>query len=106
MLLLYELLPDKPYSPGESVIAYYDFGILGQWANPAESQQQITWAREFAAAMQPYSSGAYLLSFLDQEPDATIKAAFGPNYDRLAAVKKKYDPANFFRVNYNIKPAG
>ena len=86
--------------------SFYDFAILGQWANPAESPQHIAWARHFYDAMQPFSNGAYLLSFLDQEPDDTIKAAFGSNYSRLATVKKKYDPTNFFRVNHNIKPAG
>jgi FAD/FMN-containing dehydrogenase len=55
--------------------------------------------------MQPFSSGGYLLSFLDQEPDNIIKAAFGSNYDRLARVKKAYDPTNFFRVNHNVLPA-
>jgi FAD/FMN-containing dehydrogenase len=86
--------------------ALYDFGILTRWSNPEESSSQIEWTRRFADAMRPYSSGAYLLSFLDQEPEETIRAAFGSNYERLAAVKKKYDPTNFFRVNQNIKPAG
>jgi hypothetical protein len=86
--------------------AFYDFGILGGWVNPADSPKNIAWAREFATAMQPFSSGGYLLSFLDQEPEEIIKAAFGSNYDRLAAIKKKYDPTNFFRVNHNVRPAG
>jgi FAD/FMN-containing dehydrogenase len=84
---------------------YYDFGILTQWSSPAETAAQIDWTRRFSDAMKPFSSGAYLLSFLDQEPDEIIKAAFGSNYDRLGAVKKKYDPTNFFRVNHNIRPA-
>jgi hypothetical protein len=86
--------------------AFYDLGILGQWASQADSPKNIAWARDFAAAMQPFSSGGYLLSFLDQEPEEVIKAAFGSNYDRLATVKKKYDPTNFFRVNHNVRPAG
>jgi hypothetical protein len=86
--------------------SFYDLGILGAWASPTDSEKNISWAREFAAAMQPFSSGGYLLSFLDQEPDETIKAAFGSNYERLAAIKKKYDPTNFFRVNHNIRPTG
>ena len=52
-----------------------------------------------------FASGAYLLNALDNEGDDTIKAAFGPNYERLAALKKKYDPANFFRLNHNVQPA-
>jgi hypothetical protein len=44
------------------------------------------------------------LNYLGEESEATIKAAFGPNYERLMAVKKKYDPENFFSLNQNIKP--
>jgi FAD/FMN-containing dehydrogenase len=86
--------------------AVYDFGILSAWADPAESDRHIAWTRRFADAMAPYRSGAYLLNFLDREEgDETIRAAFGVNYERLVAVKSKYDPANFFRVNQNITPA-
>jgi hypothetical protein len=85
--------------------AQYDLGILTQWAAPGESQRHIEWTRSLADAMRPFSSGAYLLNFLGEEGDDTIKAAFGPNYDQLVVVKKKYDPTNFFRLNQNIKPA-
>jgi FAD/FMN-containing dehydrogenase len=44
------------------------------------------------------------LNYLGEEGEDTIKAAFGPNYERLKAVKKKYDPENFFCLNQNIKP--
>jgi hypothetical protein len=45
------------------------------------------------------------LNFLDQEDDAIIRASFGSNYDRLAELKRKYDPENFFRQNQNVVPA-
>lgn len=83
----------------------YSLGILSQWMDPAESQRHIEWTRGLAEAMHPFSSGAYLLNFLGEESHDTVKAAFGPNYDRLVEVKKKYDPTNFFRLNQNIKPA-
>ena len=86
--------------------AQYDVAIMAQWADAAESDRHIKWTQELAAAMRPFSSGAYLLNFLGDESDDTIKAAFGVNYDRLARLKKKYDPTNFFRLNQNIKPAG
>ena len=85
--------------------AQYDIGILTQWADPAESQRHIEWTRGLADALHPFSSGAYLLNFLGEEDESTIKAAFGPNYERLRVVKRKYDPTNFFRVNQNIEPA-
>ena len=82
----------------------YDLGILTQWANPAESTRHIEWTRDFADAMAPFRSGDYLLNFLGDETEDTIKASFGSNYARLVEVKRKYDPANFFRVNQNVKP--
>jgi FAD/FMN-containing dehydrogenase len=87
--------------------AEYDIGVLTQWTDPAESDQHIAWTRSLAAALEPFASGAHLLNFLGEDEDRkTIQAAFGANYERLQAVKKKYDPKNFFRVNQNIEPAG
>ena len=85
--------------------AQYSVGILAQWTDPGESEHHIKWARELSDSMGPFSSGGYLLNFLGEEREDTIRAAFGPNYDRLMAIKKKYDPTNFFRLNQNIKPA-
>jgi FAD/FMN-containing dehydrogenase len=57
--------------------------------------------------MQPYSRGGSYLNFpgFGEEKEAMLRAAFGPNYDRLAALKHRYDPTNLFRMNLNIKPA-
>jgi FAD binding domain/Berberine and berberine like len=82
----------------------YDLGILTQWAEPTESGRHIEWTRDFADAMTPFRSGDYLLNFLGDETEDTIRSAFGSNYKRLVKVKSKYDPTNFFRVNQNIKP--
>lgn len=82
----------------------YDIGILAQWSDPAESAQQIAWTRGLAAALEPFGSGAYLLNFLAADDDDRVRAAFGPSYERLVAVKNRYDPSNFFSINQNIKP--
>ena len=82
----------------------YDLGILTQWQEPAESARHIDWTRRFADAMAPFRSGDYLLNFLGDESEDTIRASFGSNYARLVEVKTRYDPANFFRVNQNITP--
>jgi hypothetical protein len=84
--------------------AQYDVAICAQWVDPGESQRHIEWTRGLADSMRPFSSGAYLLNFLGEEGQDTVKAAFGPNYDRLMAIKNKYDPKNFFSLNQNIKP--
>ena len=83
----------------------YDIGILSQWTDTADTEKNVAWTRSLYDALQPHASGAFLLNFLGQEDDAVIRASFGSNYDRLAALKRKYDPENFFRQNHNIRPA-
>jgi FAD/FMN-containing dehydrogenase len=84
----------------------YDFLVLHQWMNPAESDQQIAWARNTYAAMQPFMGSGRYVNYLDNdEPGDPVAAAYGPNYGRLRELKRKYDPTNFFHMNQNIKPA-
>jgi FAD/FMN-containing dehydrogenase len=85
--------------------ARHSFVILSMWSDPAESQQQIQWTDEFWKAMRPFSSEAVQVNYLGEEGEARVKAAYGSNYQRLVALKKKYDPANLFRVNQNIQSA-
>jgi FAD/FMN-containing dehydrogenase len=95
--------------PGDTAFAQrqaqYNVGIMAQWTSPAESEAHIRWTRDLSDALKPHSSGGYLLNFLDAENPDAIKAAFGGNYARLAALKAKYDPTNFFSLNQNVKPA-
>ena len=78
--------------------------LLAQWTEPAETASHREWARSGEEILRPFSANAHLLSALDVEAEEVINTAFGANLPRLAAVKEKYDPANFFRVNHNIKP--
>ncbi len=77
------------------------------WENPADDKANIGWLRDFIADMEPFSDGGRYLNFagFQEEGDRMIRAAFGPQYPRLAALKAKYDPGNVFRLNQNIKPA-
>ena len=56
--------------------------------------------------MAPYSDGSRYLNFagFQEEGDEMIQKAFGPQYARLAELKRKYDPTNFFSLNQNVKP--
>ena len=54
--------------------------------------------------MRPFSTGGVYVNNLGDEGEERVRDAYGDNYQRLAAVKKKYDPANFFRLNQNIRP--
>ena len=73
--------------------------------NPAKAGALKSWAREYWQAVHPYNIGGAYVNFMMEEGEDRIRATYGDNYDRLAAIKKKYDPTNFFRVNQNIKPA-
>jgi FAD/FMN-containing dehydrogenase len=83
----------------------YNFMILTMSPDPAGAEKNTHWARDFWTAMQPYLSGRVYVNYLGAEEADRIREAYGPNYDRLAALKKKYDPTNFFRLNQNIRPA-
>ena len=79
--------------------------VLRMWSDPAESDANIDWARRCYRAAEPFlNSGAYV-NYLGDEGDGRVRAAYGSNYDRLAAIKNKYDPTNSFHLNQNIKPA-
>ncbi len=79
--------------------------IVTKWAEPRESEKHIQWTRDFEAAMRPFSTGGVYVNFLGEEGEDRVRAAYGPaKYVRLVALKKKYDPTNFFRMNQNIKP--
>jgi FAD/FMN-containing dehydrogenase len=98
---------------GETETAYAGrdapFDVTGEvsWTDPAQSDEAIAWGREFWAAMGAYSTGGIYLNFpgLGEEKEALVRAGYGGNYGRLAALKAKYDPTNLFRMNLNITPA-
>jgi hypothetical protein len=82
----------------------WDILFIAQWTNAAQTNMHRDWARAGEEMLRPFSQNAHLLSALDVESEDIIKTAFGPNLSRLATIKHKYDPTNFFRVNQNIKP--
>jgi len=84
--------------------ANYVMNVHGRWDSAAEDERCIAWAREFFAKSKPFASGGAYINFLTQEEADRIEFAYGPAYKKLAGIKKKYDPTNFFRMNQNIKP--
>jgi FAD/FMN-containing dehydrogenase len=79
--------------------------VHGRWETPAEDQKGIEWARGFYRESAAYATGGVYVNFLTDDESDRIKAAYGPNYDKLTAIKRKYDPQNLFRTNQNISPA-
>jgi FAD/FMN-containing dehydrogenase len=85
----------------------YNVLIPSVWTDPADTEANVAWTRETYDALQPYfRKGRWLNYFDDDEPTAAIREAYGPNYDRLVEVKRRYDPENVFHLNHNIDPAG
>jgi FAD/FMN-containing dehydrogenase len=88
--------------------APYMLSVDSTWTDARETERNISWTREAWTSLQRYSStGGLYLNFpgLGEEPEKLLRAAYGANYDRLAALKARYDPTNLFRMNLNIKPA-
>lgn len=83
----------------------YNLHIFSAWTNPSEDDRNTQWTQQFWESMQEFSSGSVYVNFLGAEGDKRVQAAFGKNYERLALLKKKYDPSNLFRHNQNIRPA-
>jgi hypothetical protein len=78
--------------------------LRGDWDKPAEQASARQWTIALRAALDPFSRGIYV-NHLSEPSDNYIRAAYGPNYGRLAEIKKKYDPTNVLGLNPNIKPA-
>jgi hypothetical protein len=83
----------------------YDFLILSQWDDPADTSRNIAWTRDLFAAMEPFAEQSVYANNLGEEGDERVKAAYGVNYERLAALKAKHDPTNMFGLNQNVKPS-
>jgi FAD/FMN-containing dehydrogenase len=74
------------------------------WTNPADTEANIDWTRDTFAALQPHLESRRWLNYLGDDQDDAIRAAYGPNWERLREVKRRYDPDNVFHLNHNIQP--
>jgi FAD/FMN-containing dehydrogenase len=98
-------VPDDATALGWRASARWSIHILGMWADPAENDHQIRWVKSVSDALQPWAQKATYLNYLMDEGEQRIKDSFGGNWERMVAIKDKYDPTNFFRLNQNIKPS-
>jgi FAD/FMN-containing dehydrogenase len=95
--------------PDATAFAHRDAGfvynLVGMWSERSATADNRRWARDGFEAMRPVSSGGAYVNFLGDEGPDRVLAAYGPNYARLAELKRRYDPDNLFRMNQNVKPA-
>jgi FAD/FMN-containing dehydrogenase len=78
--------------------------IAGMWPDPADNEANIEWVRDYYEATAPLSEEGGYVNFMSGDDQDRIKASYRGNYDRLVEVKRKYDPANLFHLNQNIRP--
>ncbi len=79
--------------------------IVGVSPDRPDTGRITAWARDYWKAVHPFSAGGGYVNMMMEEGQDRVRAAYRDNYDRLAAIKAAYDPANLFRVNQNIRPA-
>ena len=111
--LLFEFIEGAPNRVPASAMAFnhrgarFNASALGIWEDPTQDTAQIEWARRFAAALTPGSSGSSYVNYMNaDEPSERVRLAYGDaKFDRLRQIKKRYDPDNIFRFNQNILPA-
>jgi FAD/FMN-containing dehydrogenase len=97
-------------APDATAFAYRDVAfaanIAGMWQEPADNEANIAWVRDYYEALAPHSAEGGYVNFMAGDDQHRIRANYGPNYDRLAAIKATYDPDNLLHHNQNIAPAG
>jgi FAD/FMN-containing dehydrogenase len=79
--------------------------IAGMWPEPADNEANTAWVRDYYDATSPHSEGGGYVNFMAEDDQGRIRDNYRGNYDRLAAIKREYDPDNMFRFNQNIVPS-
>ena len=83
----------------------YTSRIFSAWRDPDQADVSIKWVKDLSAALEPFGNDKLYLNYLTEgRGDPGVRAAYGINYERLAKLKSKYDPSNFFHSNRNIQP--
>ena len=82
----------------------YSVLVIAQWADPADTQTNVAWAQDLMQQMRPHLSERRYMNYMSADDAGFVREAYGPNYDRLVELKRRYDPTNLFRLNQNIDP--
>ncbi|HWQ52059.1 MAG TPA: FAD-binding oxidoreductase [Bryobacteraceae bacterium] len=85
--------------------AKWSMHVLGMWVDAADDERNTAWVRGVDSSLKPWAQEGGYLNYLGDEGPKRVEQSFGAHYGRMVALKNKYDPTNFFRLNQNIKPA-
>ena len=73
------------------------------WMDPADTERNISWVRDFSDALRPFGTGEAYANFVGSDELHRVQAAYGPNLPRLMEVKRRWDPDNVFAGNLRIR---
>jgi hypothetical protein len=82
----------------------YSVLVIAQWADPADTHTNVAWAQGLMQQLRPHLSEHRYVNYMSADDAGFVREAYGPNYDRLVELKRRYDPTNVFRLNQNIDP--
>jgi hypothetical protein len=85
--------------------SHFVMNVHARWREPQMDRACIGWARNLFEAAKPHAAGTAYINFMPEDEVDRVEAAYGSNYQRLAEVKRRYDPQNLFRMNQNVRPA-
>jgi FAD/FMN-containing dehydrogenase len=84
--------------------SHFVMNVHARWREESQDKACIAWARSVFDAIAPFSAGTAYVNFMPGDEGERVETAYGPNYDRLAEAKRRYDPRNLFRLNQNVRP--
>jgi FAD/FMN-containing dehydrogenase len=85
--------------------ARFGVGVFGTWSEPGDDERNTAWVRDYYDALRPHSHGGGYVNFSSRDEESRVPETYRDNHDRLAHVKRRYDPENLFRLNQNVAPA-
>ncbi|CAN7759997.1 FAD-binding oxidoreductase [Mesorhizobium sp. LjNodule214] len=85
--------------------AHFGMNVHSRWQERSGDVAHIGWARQVFQEAAPFSAGTAYVNFMPGDEGDRVRSAYGANYQRLAQVKRRYDPANLFRMNQNVTPS-
>lgn len=83
----------------------FNMVLAGEWLDPAQDDENIAWVHSTFDALKPHTADAVYVNYLAVDEPDRIRAAYGPNWDRLVTLKRRWDPDNVFHLNQNIDPS-
>ena len=83
----------------------FNLAFAGQWMDPGEDEHNVAWVRSTFDALRPYTTDAVYVNYIAADEPERVRDAYGPNWDRLVALKRRWDPDNVFHLNQNIDPS-